>query len=423
MDVKMEGCLRRSVIALGLAMVGTCGLSQTALAEYRLSPGDTVEVAVAGIPDQRYRASIQPDGSITLPGVGAVVVGGMTQAEIQTRMETLLPTKIFRYRTPDGLERSVILKPSDITASIAEYRPVFISGDVLTPGQQAYRPLMTVRQVVAVAGGYSVLRSRTMQAGADPVELQRDYEVASVEYAKDFFHAGRLQAELQDKEAFQPQMPREVSIASMVSAAMLKSEAESLRISQDDFHAEQAFLEDSIKKTDVQLGVLKTQEQDEAKGVESDEQDLDRIVKLFSAGNLVSPRVTEARRALLLSSTRHLQTTVEVMRLQRQQDEQRRQLERMGAQRKVKLLAELNDTNVRLAVLSARLQATRQRLQPLGAAGPIPVGGDNLRPDVTIVRKVGQEWTRIAAAADADVEPGDVIEVALRSAALQVPSQ
>jgi polysaccharide export outer membrane protein len=423
MDVKMEGCPRRSVIALGLAMVGICGLSQTALAEYRLSPGDTVEVAVAGIPDQRYRASIQPDGSITLPGVGAVVVGGMTQAEIQTRMETLLPTKIFRYRTPDGLERSVILKPSDITASIAEYRPVFISGDVLTPGQQAYRPLMTVRQVVAVAGGYSVLRSRTMQAGADPVELQRDYETASVEYAKDFFHAGRLQAELQDKEAFQPQMPREVSVASMVSAAMLKSEAESLRISQDDFHAEQAFLEDSIKKTDVQLGVLKTQEQDEAKGVESDEQDLDRIVKLFSAGNLVSPRVTEARRALLLSSTRHLQTTVEVMRLQRQQDEQRRQLERMGAQRKVKLLAELNDTNVRLAVLSARLQATRQRLQPLGAAGPIPVGGDNVKPDVTIVRKVGQEWTRIAAAADADVEPGDVIEVALRSAVLQVPSQ
>lgn len=423
MNLKVEGRLRRSIVALGFAMAGACGFSQAALAEYRLSPGDTVEVAVAGIPDQHFRASIQPDGTITLPGVGSVVVGGMTQADIQARMETLLPTKIFRYRTPDGVEHSVVLKPADITASIAEYRPVYISGDVLTPGQQAYRPMMTVRQVVAVAGGYSLLRSRAMQGSGDPVELQRDYESSSIEYAKDFFHAARLQAELQDKVALQTQLPRDVSVASTVSAAMLKSEANSLRLSQDDFHAEQAFLEDSVKKTDVQLGVLKTQEQDEAKGVEQDEQELDRIVKLFSAGSLVSPRVTDARRGLLLSSTRHLQTTVEVMRLQRQQDEQRRQLERIEAQRKMKLLTELNDTNARLAVTSARLQATRQHLQPLGAAGPIPVGGDNLKPDVTIVRKVGQEWTRIAAAADADVEPGDVIDVALRAATAQVPSQ
>jgi polysaccharide export outer membrane protein len=421
MSVKVGRFLRHSITACGFAAVVAIVFSQTALAEYRLSPGDTVEVAVVGIPEQRYRALVQLDGRISLPGVGPVVVEGMTQADLQARMETLLPTKIFRYRTPDGLEHSVVLKPADVTTSIAEYRPVYISGDVLTPGQQAYRPLMTVRQVVAVAGGYSVLRSRAVQAGADPVELRRDYESASIEYAKDFFHAVRLQAELQDKAAFQQQTPREASVLSTISSAMIKSETESLRIAKDDFRAEQTFLEDAIKKGGVQLGVLKTQEQEEAKGAESDAQDLDRVGKLFNAGNLISPRVTEARRALLLSSTRHLQTAVEVMRLQRQQDEQGRQLERMAAQRKVKLLAELNDTNVRLAVLSARLKATRERLQPLGAAGPVPAGADKLEPDVTIMRKVDQKWTRITAAADAEVEPGDVIEVALRSEVL--PSQ
>ncbi|SHG43178.1 polysaccharide biosynthesis/export family protein [Bradyrhizobium erythrophlei] len=421
MRVQAPRYLRHSIKVYSFVAGVSLAVSQTALAEYRLAPGDTVEVAVAGIPDQRYRALVQLDGSISLPGVGPVVIEGMTQAALQARMETLLPTKIIRYRTPDGQERSVVLKPADVTASIAEYRPVYISGDVLTPGQQAYRPLMTVRQLVAVAGGYSMLRSRAMQAGADPVELQRDYEAASVEYAKDFFHAVRLQAELQNKTAFQPQTPLGASVESAISSAMIKSETESLRIAQDDFRAEQAFLEDSIKKGGVQLEVLKTQEQEEAKGVESDAQDLDRVGKLFNSGTVISPRLTEARRALLLSSTRHLQTSVEVMRLQRQQDDQRRQLERLEAQRKVKLLAELNDTNVRLAVLSARLHATGQRLQPLGAGGPVPAGADNLKPDVVIMRKVEQKWTRIGAAPDAEVEPGDVVEVVLRAEVL--PSQ
>jgi polysaccharide biosynthesis/export protein len=420
MRIKLRRPRRCSVAANCCAVIASIVLSQTALAEYHLAPGDTVEVAVYGIPDQHYRALVQLDGSISLPGVGLVVVGGMTQMELQQRMETLLPTRIFRYRTPDGQERPVVLKPADITASIAEYRPVYISGDVLTPGQQAFRPLMTARQLVAVAGGYSLLRSR-VQPGADPAELQREYQAASIEYAKEFFHALRLQAELQNKGAFQQQAPQESPVTNSVSSAIVKSEAESLRVAQDDFRAENTFLEDVIRKGDAQLGVLKTQEEQEASGAQSDSEDLDRLGKLFNAGNLTSARLAEARRAMLLSSTRHLQTSVEVMRLQRQQDEERRQLDRLAAQRKVKLLAELNDTNVRLAVLAATVRAARQRLQPVGAGGPLLVDPDKLKPEIVIVRNIERQWKRIAVAPDAEVEPGDVVEVALHP--VTIPTQ
>jgi polysaccharide export outer membrane protein len=423
MRVNPSQALHRGIVATAFATILAFASAGTALAEFRLSPGDTVEVVVTAGGEQRYRASIQADGSITLPVAGSVVIEGLTPAEFQARMEALLPTKIFRYRTPDGREQSLLVKPADITTSVVEYRPVYISGDILTPGQQAYRPLMTVRQVVAVAGGYSMLRSRAALAGADPVELRREYETVSIEYAKEFFHAARVRAELEDKKTLEQQLQREVSVAGTVISAIVDSEAKLLQAGQADVSAEQVFLEDSIKKSDEQLGVLKEQEEGEAKGVESDAQELDRALKLFGSGTLVGPRVTEARRAQLLSSTRHLQTMVEVMRLQRVQDEQRRQLVRIDAQRKMKLQAEFNDANVRLAESRARLQAARQRLQPLGAAGPVPMGEDNFRPDVVVVRKVGQKWARLAAAEDFDVEPGDVIEVALRSEGFQRPSQ
>ena len=51
----------------------------------------------------------------------------------------------------------------------------------------------------------------------------------------------------------------------------------------------------------------------------------------------------------------------------------------------------------------------------------MPAGADNLKPDVVIMRKVEQKWTRIGAAPDAEVEPGDVVEVVLRAEVL--PSQ
>jgi len=412
---------RGSVAVYCFAAIASIVFSRTALADYHLAPGDTVEVGVYGVPDQHYRALVQLDGSVSLPGVGPVVVVGLTPKELQQRMETLLPTKIFRFRTQDGQEHPVVLKPSDVTASIAEYRPVYINGDVLTPGQQPFRPLMTVRQLVAMAGGYSLLRSRVQQ-GIDPAELQKEYQAASTEYAKEYFHALRLQAELQNKDAFQQQDSKDTPATSSVNAAIVKSETESLRTSMNDFRAEEAFLQDSIKKADGQLGVLKTQEQEEAKGVQADNEDLDRLGRLFSAGNLTSARLADARRAMLLSSTRHLQTQVEVMRLERQQDEQRRQVDRLAAQRKMKLLSDLNDSNVRLAVLAATVKAARQRLQPSGAGGgPLLVEPDKMKPEIVIVRNVDQQWKRTVTSPDTELEPGDVVEVSLRPEA--APSQ
>jgi polysaccharide export outer membrane protein len=192
---------------------------------------------------------------------------------------------------------------------------------------------------------------------------------------------------------------------------------QSLKAAQTDYRKERSFLDDAVKQSDAQLVTLKKQQDGEEKGVQADEEELERVMKLFGAGTLPSPRVTESRRSLLLSSTRRLQTTVEVMRLQRQREDFLRQIERQGSQRSITLLRELRDSSVRLADLRVRMQALGQKLQPVGGAGAVPIGTSDLRPEVIIVRKVGQQWSRITASVDFDVEPGDVVDVALRPAA------
>ena len=370
------------------------------------------------MPEQRNRVQIQIDGTIALPGVGTVEVAGLTPAELQTRMETLLQSKILRQRSPDGREQALVVKPGDIMTSVVEYRPIYVTGDVLTPGQQVYRASMTVRQAVAVAGGFSLLRSRAAQPGTDPADLVRDYQSLSTEYIKEYFHVGRINAELRGDESFDQTAPREISLPASAIDPILQSEAQSLKTAQIDYRKERSFLEDAVKQSDAQLVTLRKQQDGEEKGVQADEEELERVIKLFGSGALPSPRVTESRRALLLSSTRRLQTTVELMRLQRQREDFLRQIERFASQRTITLLRELKDSNVRVADLRVRMQALSQKLQPVGGAGAVPIGTSDLRPEVTIVRKVGQQWDRIATSVDFDVEPGDVVDVALRPSAV-----
>ncbi|HET9904177.1 MAG TPA: polysaccharide biosynthesis/export family protein [Xanthobacteraceae bacterium] len=393
-----------------------------AAADYRIGPGDVVEVAIAGLTDQRQRATVQLDGTISLPGTGAIAVAGLSAPELQARMEALLPTKLFKVRAPDGRERVVLVRPADVTAVIAEYRPVYVTGDVLTPGQQTYRPQMTVRQVVAVAGGYSLLRARTAGNTADPVEIKREYELAAIDYAREFFRIARTQAAVEERDTFEPAAPRGLPVPDAFIKAIVQSEQQALRIEQAEHRAERQFLEDSIRKAEAQIAILKRQEQGEASAVTYDEQDLSRVQALLGTGAATNMRVIEARRALLLSSTRRLQTAAELMRVERQQDEYRRQLERLDNQRRTRLLTELADGNARLAAVRARLHAATERLHPLRLAGPAPTGAESYRPEITVVRKNDGTWVRISAKEDFEVEPGDVIEITLRID-MQPPSQ
>ncbi|WP_245481914.1 hypothetical protein [Mesorhizobium sp. M7A.F.Ca.CA.004.08.2.1] len=291
-------------------------------------------------------------------------------------MEAVLPTKIVHQRLPDGREQMIVIKPSDVTAVIAEYRPIYVTGDVLTPGQQAYRPLMTVRQAIAVAGGFSLLRSRASQSGPDPVDLRRDYESIWGDYIRDYFHGARIRAELQNQAEFDMQPPQGSPLSNVLISAVAQAEAEGLRISLNNFQQEQSYLDKTAKDAEAEVEVLLKREQTEAAAVKQDEDDLARVTKSFESGNLTNSRLADVRRAVLMSSSRALETSVELMRTRRQQEDFVRQQERNENQRRIGLLNELRDTDLRLAETTARLHAASQKLQPSGASAlPLPVAG------------------------------------------------
>jgi polysaccharide biosynthesis/export protein len=106
----------------------------------RIAPGDVILINV--FPGEEYsrEVTVQPDGSIQMPLIGALQVRGMSVAELQTALER-------RYA-------KFVANPQ-VTANIKRFtgRRVAIIGEIQKPGYYDFRDGMKLLELVSLAGG------------------------------------------------------------------------------------------------------------------------------------------------------------------------------------------------------------------------------------------------------------------------------
>ena len=123
-----------------LAAVG--GLSRAGeVPEYSTGSGDRIKVNVFGHTDLSGQFLIDGTGSIAMPLIGDVEVGGLTVRGIEKAIVAKLK--------PD------YLKNPQVSVEVMNYRPFYILGEVKRPGSYPYVSGMTVINAVALGGGYT----------------------------------------------------------------------------------------------------------------------------------------------------------------------------------------------------------------------------------------------------------------------------
>lgn len=110
--------------------------------DYRISAGDTLEVAVWGYEDLSRTVIVRPDGNISLPVVGELRAQGITPDELARQVAGSLSRWVKNPRV------SVIVK------SFAQHQ-VFVLGAVARPGAYPLQPGLTVAEAIALAGGFT----------------------------------------------------------------------------------------------------------------------------------------------------------------------------------------------------------------------------------------------------------------------------
>jgi polysaccharide export outer membrane protein len=319
------------------------------------------------------------------------------------------PRSISGSSRADASERA-----DEVLRSWRNTGPIYVNGDVSKPGEYPYRPATTARQVIAVAGCYDIMHIRMNNPYLASADLRSEYASLWTEFAKEQAHMWRIKNELGDGSQISPRVLGDVPIAQSALSEIVNAETEYLKTKQSDYQREKAFLQRGVRQGDDEVRVLSEQQKNEEQGFQSDLEELQKVGDLFGKGALISPRVTDARRAVLLSSTRKLQTTAQLMQVKKQQDELTRKLEKLDDQRRLDLLRELQDTTVKLNEIREKLQSVGEKLQYTAMVRSQLVRGAGNKAEIAIIRKGEKGPERIIASEDTELQPGDAVEVTLR---------
>jgi len=404
--------LRSATGFLALVLVLTFGAAAAA-ADYRVEPGDVIELWLGTGTDAPHRVTVQVDGTLTYPQLGTITVAGLYPAEIRTKIQAALLGKPMQVRGGDGRVISVMISPDDVAASVVEYRPVYLTGDVAKPGQYPFHPAMTVQQAIAIAGGYNVLQAAGQNAAMVTSDLQSESDAITVQLAGLDVRIARLKAELTGQDTVARTVPADLKVPQATLSALVNAETELFNTRNSDFLRQKDFFLQSLKKSDAAIASLTEQLKQEGQGADADAQDLENLTTLFKKGNTTGERLADLRRAVLQSATRKLQVSVQLFQAKQQQEEFQKQLDELETHRKIALLTELQDGTIKENDLRSKLQGVREKLVLLSGASTQHMRASGARRAVVVFRKLAGGPQRQAVEEDFELQPGDVIEVAL----------
>ena len=134
--------------------------------DYRLGAGDKLRIGVFG-EDTLSGEFLVPGGggTIAFPLIGDVQASGLTVNQLQTEIESKL--------RPD------YLKDPHVSIEVLNYRPFYILGEVMKPGEYPYTSRLTVLNAVATANGF------TYRADTRKVYIKRANAQGELEYRLD----------------------------------------------------------------------------------------------------------------------------------------------------------------------------------------------------------------------------------------------
>lgn len=108
---------------------------------YRLGVGDKLKITVFGEENLSGAAEVNALGQVALPLAGEIPAKGLAIAQFRDAVAR---------RLSDGY-----LKNPKVTVEITNYRGIYVHGEVKSGGEFPFKPGLTIRDAVAVAGGYT----------------------------------------------------------------------------------------------------------------------------------------------------------------------------------------------------------------------------------------------------------------------------
>lgn len=397
----LGGTLLCAAPALGAAV------AHAADTAYQLGPMDKLRVRVAQwVPAEGvFRSwdalsgdySVGADGSLSLPFVGSIAASGKTPDAVAGEIGAALQQQ-FALRDPPSA-----------SVEIAQFRPVFLAGDVQTPGEYPFIPSMTVLKAVSIAGG--LRRSEGGQRfERDLINAQGDLSVHDSQRARLIARHARLQAELNGDSEIE--MPKELEKVANASD-LIRSETALMKQRRDRYELQLKALAELKSLLQKEVASLEEKSKTQSRQLEIAEQDRDKISRLNEQGLALSSRLLsiEERTAEVQSTLLDINTNILRARQQiSQADQDEINLKNDWEAQRAK---DMQDTEAELEKLNLQIGTNRQlmaeALTKSAEALRFDPAGRAISIRYSIIRETAEGPKEIAADETTRLQPGDVV--------------
>lgn len=281
--------------------------------------------------------TVGPDGKISFPYVGTITVRASNVEQVSQEIAKKLKISIGLPELPA------------VAIEISSYNPVFVTGDVYRPGQYEYRPGMSVRQAVAMAGGIG-------RAGGNSIKIERDIlhafgqrRLLIQNQQRLLLRISRLEAEINEETNYVA--PEEIQ-ARILDSGLVDIEKDIFAnnteaLKQRILSVEEliVLLRNVLEKLDRQLALSNEE-------ITRTEADLIKKRKSLARGTLRASDVANAARALTNLRLREIELTVDKLRVEQSLNESEREKIDIKKKNKAVLLQQLDEARTLLTDLA-----------------------------------------------------------------------
>lgn len=162
--------------SLTLALAGLAKAQVDAQGVYRIQPGDTLSISVLEDPGLNQSVLVRPDGRISMPLVGAIMVEGLSPEQTRDLIRKGLAKDFVTAPTVNVALQSAIDDPETIK--------VYVLGQVGKSGLYEVETPIDLLQLLAVAGGpgpFAATERIQLRTTIDGREEIRVFNYAQVE--------------------------------------------------------------------------------------------------------------------------------------------------------------------------------------------------------------------------------------------------
>jgi polysaccharide export outer membrane protein len=408
----------RNICAVALAL----GLiSGPASADYKLEPGDQIRVSLTGLEGLSFDAIIDAHGNVNLKWLGHFEAKGLLADELENLVRLDAAGKIVKQYNQNGEIYIIQLDGDEIEVARNGYRPIIIGGDVARTGQIDFRPAITAREAVALAGG---VRSMLLadDVTVDPIQLMRwqtTYGQAALQHAQAMAQVWRTTSELRQNLDMAAPTLDQVSVSDTVLEELIAEQLRIRTVNQENEAGEREYFEDAEDQAQQRIAILQEQKTELAKALLSDEEEEKRVIDMIERGLTAGNRLADTRRTTVLSATRLLEVEEDLAATNLVLTRLRRDREYYEQERSLRLLQQRRDAH--LALRDASLQMDTIAKYLAGASSEI--GTESLISDidysVTIFRVVEGQLQELRADKMTQLLPGDSIEISVQQVTQQ----